>query len=441
MDITARRRHIFHMALPIIGGMASQNLLNIVDTAMVGTLGDAALAAVGLAGFASFMSAAFIMGMSTGVQATAARWLGAGRTSEVAVPLNGGLLLVLILGVPASILLFFLAPSLFSLLNQDEQLIALGTPYFQVRIISIVGIGMNFAFRGYWSAVNRANLFMWTVVVTHLANIFLNWVLIFGHLGAPRLGTLGAAIGTTLAIFLGTLLFFYLAWRHARENGFLATPPDRPTFFSLIRLSAPAGLQQFFFASGITVFFWILGNTGTSELAAGSVLLNIMLVWILPANGFGIAAASLVGQSLGAGEADTAKAWTWQVARIAVLVVSLLALPAVLFPDPFLSVFLHDPHTLALAYTPLRLIAALMTFESASIVLLNSHYGAGHSRRVMEITLPFQWGLFLPAAYLIGPTLGLGFLAVWIWYVTYRLVQAGVFAWSWERGDWAKVQV
>ena len=408
---------------------------------MVGTLGDTALAAVGLAGFASFMSAAFFMGMSAGVQATAARWLGADRTHEVAVPLNGGLTLVLILGIPASIILFIIAPSLFSLLSQDEQLVTLGIPYFQVRLLSIVGIGMNFAFRGYWSAVNRASLFMRTVVTTHLVNIFLNWVLIFGHLGAPPLGTLGAAIGTTLAIFLGTLLYFSLAWRHAKENGFLARLPDRPTFFNLIRLSAPAGLQQFFFASGMTIFFWILGTIGTSELAAGNVLLNIMLAWILPANGFGIAAASLVGQSLGAGHTQDAKAWAWQVARIAMLVVSLLALPALLFPNPFLSVFLHDPHTLALAHTPLRLIAFLMTFESMGIVLVNAHFGAGHSRRVMEIMLPFQWGLFLPTAYLIGPALGFSFLAVWILYVTYRFAQGSVFVWSWQRGDWAKVQV
>ena len=134
-------------------------------------------------------------------------------------------------------------------------------------------------------------------------------------------------------------------------------------------------------------------------MAAGNVLLNIMLVWILPANGFGIAAASLVGQALGAGDIDDAKAWAWQVVRIAVLVVGILALPALFFPNLILAVFLHDPHTLALAQTPLRLIAVLMTVESMSIVLLNAHYGAGHSQRVMAITLPFQWGLLLPTAY------------------------------------------
>ena len=301
------------MALPIIGGMVSQNLLNIVDTAMVSSLGDTALAAVGLAGFTSFMCMAFIMGAATGVQATAARWLGAGRTSEVAIPLNGGLILVLMFGLPASVLLYLVAPALFSLLSQDTAVVALGASYLQVRIISIVATGMNFAFRGYWNAVNLSGLFLRTVVFTHLTNIALNWVLIFGHFGVPPLGVLGAAIGTTTSIFLGTVLYFVLALRHARDSGFLSSLPDRATLLSLLRLSAPAGLQQVFFAGSFTAFFWILGTIGTAELAAGNVLVNVMLVWILPANGFGLAAASLVGQALGAGDQPAAKAWAWHV--------------------------------------------------------------------------------------------------------------------------------
>ena len=300
---------------------------------------------------------------------------------------------------------------------------------------------MNFSFRGYWNAVNLSRMFLRTVVLMHLSNIFLNWVLIFGHLGAPALGVSGAAIGTTISIFLGTLMYFVLAWRHARESGFLSGLPDRATLLSVLRLSAPAGLQQIYFAAGFTAFFWILGNIGTAELAAGNVLLNIMLAWILPANGFGLAAASLIGQALGAGEKREAKMWAWHVARITMGVATCLALPVLLFPDIFLSVFLHDPDTLALARTPLRLVAGFMTIEALGIVLVNSHYGAGNGRRVLAITFPFQWGLFLPAAYLIGVVLNLGALAVWCAYVSYRFLQTCVFVWSWQQGDWAKVEI
>ena len=124
-------RRILSLALPIMGGMVSQNIMNLVDTAMVGSLGDDALAAVGLAGFTTFTCGAFIMGLSTGVQATAARWLGAGRRHEIAVPLNGGLLLVLVLGIPLSVWLIFAAPSFFPLLSQDAAVASQGTHYLQ----------------------------------------------------------------------------------------------------------------------------------------------------------------------------------------------------------------------------------------------------------------------------------------------------------------------
>ena len=116
-----RLRTILNLALPIIGGMVSQNVLNLVDTAMVGALGPAALAAVGVAGFARFMAAATIMGLASGVQAMTARRLGEGRASECAVPLNGGLLLALAIGAPLAAVLFVLAPDLFPYLNATPR--------------------------------------------------------------------------------------------------------------------------------------------------------------------------------------------------------------------------------------------------------------------------------------------------------------------------------
>ena len=113
----ARRRRILGLALPIIGGMASQNVLNLVDTAMVGVLGASALAAVGLGSFANFMASAFITGLSAGVQAMASRRLGEGRESESAVPLNGGLLLAGGLALPLSAVLILNADTLFSFLE------------------------------------------------------------------------------------------------------------------------------------------------------------------------------------------------------------------------------------------------------------------------------------------------------------------------------------
>src|SRR6185503_14763802 len=129
-----RTREILHLSLPIIGGMMSQNLLNLVDTWLVGGLGPAALAACGLANFLNFMAVAGITGLSTAVQATAARRIGEGRASEAAIPLNGGLLVSLAVGIPLSIVMALAAPWFFPKMVNDPAVAAAGVPYLQWRM-------------------------------------------------------------------------------------------------------------------------------------------------------------------------------------------------------------------------------------------------------------------------------------------------------------------
>jgi len=437
----ARRRRILGFALPIIGGMASQNVLNLVDTAMVGTLGASALAAVGMASFANFLASAFVTGISAGVQAMAARRLGEGRTSETAISLNGGLLLATSIALPLSAVLFVLAPHIFPFLVDDPTVVADGVPYLRARLVAMVALGMNFAFRGYWNGVDLSRLYMRTLIVMHATNIALNWLLIFGHLGMPRLGTLGAGIGTAVSTFLGTAIYLALGLKHARGAGFLAGLPDRETIATMLRLSVPAGVQQTFFAAGMTVLFWIIGRVGTQELAASNVLVNLLLVAILPSLGFGLAAASLVGHALGQGRPGDARTWGWDVSGLAMAVVGLLALPGAIVPDLILRIFLHDPALLELARLPLRVIALTMVVDATGMVLLNALQGAGDTRRVMVVAVGLQWLLFLPVAYLVGPVLGWGMNAIWFAQVGYRALQAVVFITMWRRGRWTGAMV
>jgi MATE family multidrug resistance protein len=436
-----RTATILTLALPIIGGMVSQNILNLVDTAMVGSLGPSALAAVGMGSFANFMAMAFIMGLSAGVQAISARRLGEGRWDETASPLNTGLLIAVVVAVPWSLLLFVFADRLYPHLVQDPEVVALGIPYFRARLVGMTAIGMNFAFRGFWNGISQSRRYLQTLIVMHVCNIILNWLLIFGHLGLPELGATGAGIGTTIATYLGTVVYVGLALRHARGSGFLRSTVDRGTIASMLRLSVPAGLQNFFFAAGMTALFWIIGRIGTPELAASNVLVQLLLVAILPGVGFGLAAASLVGQALGRGDRDDAVRWGWDVSRLAMLLVGGGALLGLVFPDLLLRIFLHDDHTIELARFPLRLIGATMTIETLGSVLLNALLGAGASRLVMKVSIALQWVLFLPAAYVLGPVMGLGMSAVWTGQVVYRSLQALVFALIWRSRIWINVEV
>ncbi|MCP4897392.1 MAG: MATE family efflux transporter [bacterium] len=441
MLTSERRRTILALALPIIGGMASQNVLNLVDTAMVGMLGAAALAAVGMASFINFMAVAFLTGLSAGVQAIASRRMGEGRRSETAVPLNVGLLVAMVVGLPLSLILVGFADDLFPLLINDPEVVELGVPYLRARMLAMAFVGCNFAFRGYWNGINRSRLYMRTLIAMHAVNIVLNWLLIFGHLGMPKLGCAGAGVGSAIAMVLGTFYYVSLGFRNARDAGFLRRIPDRETIASVLRLSIPAGVQQIFFAAGLTAFFWIIGRIGTAELAVSNVLVHLLLVAVLPGVGFGLAAASLVGQSLGMKKPDEAKQWGWDVSRLAMTLVGLVSIPGLVAPKLLLGLFLHEPETLEMATLPLQLLAGTMFLDTLGTVLLNAIQGAGDTQRAMMVAVSLQWGLFLPAAYLVGPMLGYGLVGVWIAQVGYRLIQTGVFATMWAKGRWATITV
>lgn len=440
MDLD-RRNRIFGLALPIVGGMVSQNLLNIVDTAMVGFLGDAALAAVGLGGFVVFMCQALILGVSTGVQSSAARRKGEGRPERAAAILNAALILVVVAAPMFSVVLIQLAETVYPFLNSDPAVIERGVPYVEWRLGAIVFVGMNFAFRGYWNAMDLSRIYMKTLIFMHATNIILNYALIFGNFGAPELGVTGAGMASAISMAVGTMIYFYLGLKHIHKDGFLRCMATRAETVSLIRISVPSGLQQLFFATGLVAMFWIIGRIGTPELAAANVLITVLLFAILPGLGLGLAAATLVGQALGRGQPDDAYRWAWDVAKVTVVLLTILGLPMWIAPDLVSSIFIHDPSTRELARWPLRIMGLTMPIEAIGFAFMHGMLGAGDARRVMMVSAGIQWILFLPLAFLIGPVLGYGLLGVWVWQGVTRSLQAWLFLTMWRGRKWQQIEV
>lgn len=440
MDIR-RRRRIFGLALPIIGGMVSQNLLNIVDTAMVGFLGDAALAAVGLGGFVVFMCQALILGISTGVQTSAARRRGEGRDERAAGILNSALLMVLVIAPLMSLVLVQLAEPVFPHLNGDAEVIERGVPYVEWRLGAIVFVGMNFAFRGYWNALDLSRIYMTTLVLMHTCNIILNYILIFGHFGAPRMEVAGAGLASAISMAIGTAIYVRLGFRYIARGSFLRRLASYRESLALVRTSIPAGLQQLFFAAGLVAMFWIIGRIGTPSLAAANVLVTVLLFAILPGLGMGLASATLVGQALGRQNADDAYHWAFDVARVTIVLLTILGIPMWLAPDLLSSLFIHDESTRAIARWPMRIMGLTMPIEAIGFAFMHSLLGAGDARRVMAVSVGTQWLLFLPVAYVIGPLLGHGLLGVWLWQGVTRTLQASSFLAMWRGRKWQKIEV
>jgi MATE family multidrug resistance protein len=426
----------------MVGGMLSQNLLNLVDTAFVGRLGGAELGAVGIGGFATFMVITLVMGPAAGgVQAMASRRVGEGRLHETAVPLNTAILLALGMGIPLSIVAAAFTPVCFPWLNADPEVVAAGVPYVQVRMLSLVPVSINYAFRGYWNGVSMPWVYMRTLLVIHATNILLDWILIFGNWGAPALGTLGAGMASVIASTVGTLFYLWLGLRHARDSGFLRALPDRPTVATLVRLGVPVGMQQFSFFLGFTLLFWMVGQVGTPELGAANVLINMTLVAILPGTGMGMAAATLAGQAVGRGDIDEARRWGWDVVRLGCVYAAGLAAIFISFPGQLMGLFVLDSTIVEIARWPLRVIGIGLIFDVSGIVLSSSLQGVGDMRRVLLVSFSLQWGFMLPVVYLIGPVLGYGLLPIWMVMVLWRVAGVAVYSTLWHRRGWAHIRV
>ena len=441
--LPARERltRITTLGLPIMGGMLSQSLLNLIYAAMVGSLGSEALAGVGLGSYANFMAVALVMGLGAGVQAMVARRKGAGATGEIAGPLNEGLLIALLLAIPLTLIGWTQADAIIRFLADDPAVVEVGTHYFQWRVLAIAAVGANFAFRGYWNGIHNAGRYLQILVIMHLANIGISYGLIFGHFGLPEMGAEGSGAGTAIAMLIGCALYFATTLYSGRKHGFLRARPRWRDIRAMLRLAVPNSLQQFFFATGITTLFWIIAQIGTDELAIAHVLINLALFLILPGVGLGMAATTLVSHSLGQNDAEEAYRWGWDVVRVAACTLFLLGMPFWLAPHLILGLFTPDADLIALGEWPLRITGLGMSLDATALVLTQALLGAGASRTVMGVNMGSQWLLFLPCAYLIGPVLGGGLLAVWLLQSVYRCINSLIFAFMWRRRHWAAIDI
>ena len=171
------------------------------------------------------------------------------------------------------------------------------------------------------------------------------------------------------------------------------------------------------------------------------MVITVLLFAILPGLALGIACTTLVGQALGRNEPDDAYQWTWDVAKVTVVLLTVLGLPMWLIPDLVSSIFIHEESTRELARWPMRVMGLTMPLEAISFAFMHGLLGAGDARRVMLVSISTQWLLFLPLAYIFGPLLGLGLLAVWVLQGGSRALNAWLFVSMWRGRKWQHIEL
>ncbi len=440
LDLT-RDRAIARLSGPIVGGMVSQTLLNLVDTAMVGRLDADSLAAVGMGSTATWLSVSMLLGIGSATQALVARRMGEQRPMEAGKVLDNALAMGLSAGVVVAVAIYLLAPTIFAILTTSDEVARLGTEYLGMRTIGFPFVVANFAFRGFYHGIGDTRTYLKAIVLTNVVNGVLDLLLIFGLLGFPRMGVAGAGLGTALGLASGTAYYLLRAAPRTglrrRFGAMRISQVCRQTCRSLASITIPNGLQGLGTALGFLAFYWIMARVDTVAVAVTNLMMNISSAFYLPAMGMGLAAATLVGQALGRGEPDDAEAWGWETVRLAVYFFTVAGILVALVPGPVLRVFTDDAGVIEAGKMALRMVGAGQFAVASGMVLSNVLISAGSARFVMVVNVGFVFVLVLPVVYLACVELGVGGVALaWLIMGLGRLAMSGAMAARFRQGLW-----
>jgi putative MATE family efflux protein len=435
---------VWQLAGPVVVGMISQTLLNIVDTAMVGRLGPTALAATGLGGVLAWTIMGAIGQLNLGAQAVASRRFGEGKLHAAGRVLDNSLMIALAVGLFTSLVMSHVMAWIYPFFSDDPAVTEVGRGYIRLRLYGSLPFMVIMAHRGFFNGIGETRLHMRVAIAINVFNALLNWVFIFGNLGAPSMGAAGAGLASTLATTAGMLLFIGIGIAH-RERGeygyYRVANLGRETLWGVTRLTIPSGMHALLVMAGFSAFSAICARLGTREMAATNVLLTILSMAYLPGFGFGTAAGTLIGQKLGEGKPDDAEEYGWEAARLGVLAMGAAGVLFIGFPELLMRLFTADQVVIDAGVAPLRMMGFVQVFDAVGMVLSGALEGAGLNRWVMFAELAVNWLFFIPVTYLMALVLHTGLLGAWAALGMYLVLFASVVALKYANGGWKTVKV
>jgi putative MATE family efflux protein len=422
---------IGRLAAPLTAFFAVQSATDLAGTAILGRLGDATLASTILG-----VLLALMFGADAAVQATVSRRAGAGRTDLLGQTLTDALALTLPLGAAVALGLWLAAPTLVFAMLHDPAAAAIGAAWLRAAAPSILLFGLTIPINACWIGSGRPALAFAVTAILAPLQVAVTLALAFGAGPVPALGGAGAGLAITLAGAVGAGLQLALVARPGAVPGLLRARPRGAGARAIAALAAPISVQQALSQVGFVVAYLIVSRLGVPTVAATNVLITLATVPAQLAVGIGVASATLVGQSLGRGEAGAARRWGWRAAAVGLACTAPFTLVALLATRPMLRLFLHDPAALAIAVWPVRIVGLGLAGQTTAQVLSFSLRGAGAMRIGAGIAFAGQWLAQLPLSWCVALPLGFGLLGLSGVQATVVVVEAGVTALVWRGSRW-----
>lgn len=431
------RKAIFLLAVPMILEMCMESVFAVVDIFFVSKLGSAAAATVGLTESVLTIIYSLAIGLSMAATAVVARRVGEKNHEAAAEAGAQTLIICLIISMMISVIGVFFAADILALVGASPEILQIGSTYVSIMLIGNLVIMLLFLINGIFRGAGNAAIAMKSLWLANLCNIVLCPVMIHFY------GLTGAAIATTIGRSIGVLYQLYnlqkgkgiiqMKWNHFK--------PIWSIIISIVNI-ASTGALQFIIASASWIFMAkIISGYGSDAIAGYTIAIRLIIFFLMPAWGLSNAAATLVGQNLGANQIERAEASVWKTAQynaVFMAIVSTLFISAAPF---FVGLMSHEPMVIATGASALRIISFGYLFYGVGMVMMNAFNGAGDSRTPTIINFFWFWIFQIPFAYYLSGASNWGtdgvFWAIVITETAVAITSTVLF----KRGRWKTVKI
>ena len=437
------RKAIFMLSIPMILEMLMESIFALVDIAYVSQVSVNAVATIGLTESVITLVYAVAIGLSMAATAVVARRVGEkdiqGAREAAVQAIFLGILVAFLVGI----LGLLYSKEILALMGAEPDLIEEGHGYTKWLIGGNITILLLFLINAIFRGAGDANIAMWSLVLSNGLNIILDPIFIFGWGPVPEFGVMGAAIATnigrgTAVLFQLTILFF--GWSKIRlvlQDVVL----NLKVMINIIKVSL-GGIAQFLIGTSSWVFLMrIMSEFGSEVLAGYTIAIRVMMFTLMPSWGMSNAAATLVGQNLGAQQPERAEKSVWITGKYNAYFMGVVSVLYFVFAQQIVSAFNTTPSVVENGALCLRIIALGYIFYAYGMVVSNAFNGSGDTKTPTKINLISFWFFQLPVAYVLAITLGFGAMGVFI-AITSAEVLLAIIAILWfKKGNWKTVQV
>ncbi|WP_430905911.1 MATE family efflux transporter [Maribacter sp. 2-571] len=414
------------LALPVITGMLGHTFVAFADNLMVGRLGTAELAAVSLGNSFVFIAMSLGIGFSTAITPLVAEADGSGNAANAKNALKHGLVLCTVLGLSLFFLILLCRPLMYHM-DQPPEVVALALPYMDLVALSLVPLTIFQAFKQFSEGLSQTKYPMYSTIIANLLNVLLNYLFIFGTFGFPKLGVVGAAIGTLASrIFMVGFIWYLMKKRKtfkAYVTGFNFRKIEKRVMKKIIALGFPSALQMFFEVGIFTAAIWLSGVLGKNAQAANQIALNLSSMTFMFGMGLGVAAMIRVGNQKGLGDFKELRRIGQSIFFMTFLIEVVFALLFLFgrewFPTLYLSAddLLHgsDNATVLAMAAQLLLVAAFFQIsDGIQVVVLGALRGLQDVKIPTAITFVAYWLIGFPISYYLCLHTDLKSTGIWI---------------------------